>query len=373
MLNRPYFKYSILELAAVANENWNNIAVLISITDELAFRKRQKAKRFKQKIDQQIDILHSRDERTSNENDLYEIIFPPKWIKGVSLDRELKKVGSPYSKKYQNILFSFPAGSNLMLEAGIRILCIANQLSAAGRNVTFNFDDKNILNYLSRMEFFIHLDPRVNIIPYRPEYSHKGSSESLVEIGEIVQGKDIGGLPGQLANTFCKWAKTSPDSSLGLTGFTVFGEMIANVQEHSGSILSGYAALQVYRPTLRRYRPYIQIVVSDSGDGIVNTLRPVLYKWYSEYQDLSASAIIGKIFEVGLSRFGPAEGRGVGLKESWQQAMKSDSRLVIRQDTCSVTLKHLNSISQPNYHEDLVPIRGTHLSLEFYLDREDYS
>ena len=370
MQDRPYFRYSIIELEAVAQENWSNIAVLEYVANELVFRKKQRAKKLQQKIHQQIDILQSKTECGSNEGELYEIFFPQKWIKGVSLDRALKDVGSPYSENYKNIIFNFPVGSNLILEAGIRILCIANQLSADGKNVTFKFDDINVLNYLNLMEFFIHLDPRVNVIPYRPEYSHRGSAESLVEIGEIVQGKDIGSLPGLLTNTFCIWAKTSSDSALGLAGFTVFGEMIANVQEHSDSALSGYAALQVYRPTLPRYRHYIQIVVSDSGKGIVNTLRPVLNKWYSEYQDLSASAIIGKIFEMGLSRFGPEAGRGVGLKKSWQQAMKSDSRLVIRQDTCSVTLKHLRSTSQSNFHEDLVPIRGTHMSLEFYLDRE---
>lgn len=365
MSGRPYFNHSIIELEVVAVENWENASILKSISHELIYRTTRKARSLQQQIQQRIETL-AETRRGLCDIEQYEIVLPPQWFKGVHLDRALIQVGSPYNDSCKRVMFHFPEGSNLILEAGIRILSIANQLSADGKEVIFTFDDTNVFNYLNRMEFFFRLDPRIVVLPYRPDYSPKGRAESLVEIGEIVPGKNLGSLPGELADTFCTLAKVKSSSALGVAAFTVFAEMIGNVQEHSETVLSGYAALQVYRP--RRHRSYIQVVVSDSGKGIVNTLRPEISRSYSEYEKLPDSEIIKKMFEMGLSRFGPAEGRGEGLKRSWRQAMKTDSRLVIRQGTCSVTLRHGRLVADSNVHNSLAPIRGSHISLEFYLD-----
>jgi hypothetical protein len=365
MPTRPYINYTTTELEAVASDHWDNATVLTSLSQELSSRKRLKAQRLLSKIQYQIDRLQVRSREHCNIEQC-QIVLPSRWFKGIHLDRALIQVGSPYNDSCRKVMFHFPAGANMMLEAGIRILSMANCLSAQGKEVFFKFDDPNVFSYLNRMEFFLHLDPRIIVLPNRPDVTFKGRSVSLVEIGEIVPGKKIGTLPGKLTATFCNKAGVSNDSTLGHAAYTVFSEMIGNVQEHSETELSGYAALQVYRPT--RSLEYIQVVVSDSGRGVVNTIRPALHKWYPDYEKLADGEIIGKMFEQGLSRYGPHEGHGLGFRRSWQQAMKTKSRLVVRQGACSVTLKHLGSKTTPNIHSELAPIHGTHISFEFYLD-----
>lgn len=365
MPTRPYFNYTTIELEAVARDHWDNAKVLMSVSEELSCRNRQKAQKLLSSIQHQINELEVSSQNRCDVEQC-EIVLPPHWFKGAHLDRALIQVSSPYSPLCRKVMFNFPVGAHMMLEAGIRILSMANYLCAQGKEVFFKFDDPNVFSYLNRMEFFIHLDPRIIVLPNRPDFTFKGRSDSLVEIGEIVPGKKIGTLPGKLTATFCNKAGVSNDSTLGDAAYTVFGEMIGNVQEHSKTRLSGYAALQVYQP--RRTSTYIQVVVSDSGLGVVNTIRPALHRWYPAYEKLADSKIIEKMFEEGLSRHGPHKGRGLGLRRSWQQAMKTNSRLVIRQGTCSVTLKHRGSKEIPNIHEDLAPIHGTHISFEFYLD-----
>lgn len=365
MPTRPYIHYTTIELNAVAKDHWDNANVLASLSQELACRKRPKAQRLLSPIQKRIEQLQLSSQQRCNIEQC-EITLPPKWFKGAQLDRALVQVGSPYSDSCKRVTFHFPAGANMMLEAGIRILSMANYLCAQGKEVFFKFDDPNVFSYLNRMEFFLHLDSRIPVLPNRPDFTFKGRSDSLVEIGEIVPGKKIGTLPGKLTTTFCNKAGVGNDSTLGHTSYTVFAEMIGNVQDHSETELSGYAALQFYEPRLSS--PFIQVVVSDSGRGVVNTIRPVLHRWYPIYENLMDSEIIEKMFEQGLSRHGPHEGHGLGFRRSWQQAMKTKSRLVVRQGTCSVTLKHTGSKATPNIHNQLAPIHGTHISFEFYLD-----
>jgi hypothetical protein len=58
--------------------------------------------------------------------------------------------------------------------------------------------------------------------------------------------------------------------------FTVISELFGNVRDHSKSEILGFAALQLYKGK----RPHIQTVVSDSGRGIIGTLRPILESKY---------------------------------------------------------------------------------------------
>ena len=58
---------------------------------------------------------------------------------------------------------------------------------------------------------------------------------------------------------------------LGQAAFTVFGELIDNVFQHSKTRLDGFAGLQLYSKGKRA-----KVIVSDSGLGIPATLRPTL-------------------------------------------------------------------------------------------------
>ncbi len=55
----------------------------------------------------------------------------------------------------------------------------------------------------------------------------------------------------------------------------MFSELVGNVYEHSRTQLDGYAVLQVYKNGNSA-----RIAVSDSGDGLLNTLRPSLPTHY---------------------------------------------------------------------------------------------
>jgi len=137
---------------------------------------------------------------------MHKISFPENvWIGGDKLE------GILYGSKDTiygsgSIYFEILPESKILIDAAVIFLSLINQLSAAGKSITIDFqnDDSNVMGYFSRMGFFDHLDNLVAISPARPTYSgaqlYNKSNKSLVEIARINPLDYDKELPGRLAD-----------------------------------------------------------------------------------------------------------------------------------------------------------------------------
>lgn len=259
--------------------------------------------------------------------------------------------------------------------ACIRFLSIVNQLVLRGAQVEISFDEggSGAMGYLSRMGFFECLSPAVSVKPERPDITGRaiygGGNKSLVEIVALsARGRDQK-LPQKLGDTVARChSNRKKGELLGDAMFTVFSELIGNVYDHSGSTLDGYAALQKYSPHGRP--PVVEVAVSDSGVGILATLRPALIKLGHSYADLDDAELLYRAISEGVSKNGPTH--GCGLRISALKALKFGANLEIRLPECRMNLvpKVAGYRQQAMaYGSDGLPhIDGTHLCFDFRLD-----
>ncbi|MGD0919402.1 MAG: hypothetical protein ABSB22_23420 [Thermodesulfobacteriota bacterium] len=295
------------------------------------------------------------------------IILPGKWIDVLALDGALERSGGPHDSKFNETTIRFCSGSKVMVDAGARILSLANQLASTGSLVSLVFEDGQLgtMGYLNRMGFFDSLSPSIRTIPDRPLFSGAtGTSINLVEFERISPNNRDETLPSRLADSLESACSGRPDrEALGRAAFTIFAELIDNVFQHSSTLLDGYAALQVYSNGGKA-----QVVVSDSGIGILETLRPALQS--DRLLKLSDTDLIVEIFREGISRHGSL--RGCGLKESASKAIKYKAELDVHLPTCSVRLVPSSNGYRPNtaYCQAGLPlIWGTHICFYFALDK----
>ncbi|WP_316347324.1 hypothetical protein [Desulfuromonas acetoxidans] len=274
------------------------------------------------------------------------------------------------------VRFILPQGCNLLLESISRFLALLNQLDDEGIDVTVDLAEcSSTRSFLGRAGFFDLLSDEVKILPERPKSSaakiYKGNSDSLVEIGTICPNSKNKGLIVALRSNFV----VNSDESFETVALTVFSEFINNVSDHSNSQLDGFAALQVYSP--QRRRKHIQTVISDSGVGVVSTLRTTLKQHYPDlynrFPDNDVDADIGLALEVfskgNITRYGRESGRGLGFKSTREQASKFDADLSIRMDTFNIKLVYRGGkMEEPLISKGLTKIKGTHICFDFYVD-----
>lgn len=299
-----------------------------------------------------------------------EILFPGNWVDSLRFEQALAKLEDSH-RTLDNIIFRFPNNCKIMVDAGIRLLCLANQLQHIGKIVTLIFDEgvTDTQGYLDRMGFFGLLHSHIKVAPNRPSTSmadiHRGGNPSLVEFRAINPSHRDKTLPTRLENVLVRAVAHRPDhKALGSMAYTVFSELVDNIYEHSATILEGYAGLQVYRQGGRA-----KVVVSDSGTGIIETLRPVLKTQYPRFASWSERGLVVEAFRTGLSRHGT--GRGCGLKACADHAIRFHANLEVRLPTCYVRLVPSSDGYRPNtaYMYDNLPlIWGTHVTFDFHLD-----
>src|SRR5262245_14338224 len=84
-----------------------------------------------------------------------EVLFPMTWVDSLRFERSLGRSEDPH-RTIEDVLFRFPHDCKIMVDAGIRLLCLANQLQDAGKIVTLVFDDgvSGTQGYPDRMGFF---------------------------------------------------------------------------------------------------------------------------------------------------------------------------------------------------------------------------
>lgn len=298
-----------------------------------------------------------------------ELFLGDQWVNSESFEQSLRRAPSPHSETISEVSFEICHGSKIMVDTGIRLLSLANQLCFLDKIVTMSFQEgeDGTLGYLNRIGFFDYLDPAVNVFPSRPLSSsasaYRGQNTRLVEIARINPTLIDHALPSRLADAVEEAVFSRPDhESLSFAAFTVFSELIDNIFQHSSTKLDGYAVLQVYKKG-------VTVAVSDSGKGIIETLRPSLESEFPRLKKMSDTDLVVEAFKKGLSRHGRE--RGCGLRRSAEQAIKYKATLDVRLPTCLVHLEPSHDGYAPSTaycYEDIPLIWGTHICFNFLLD-----
>lgn len=301
----------------------------------------------------------------------YVVSLPPCWIDAERFELALACGGGPHDASLYPVSFHFPRDCKVMVDAGVRLLSIANQLSHTMRRIRLIFDEGEMgtMGYLNRMGFFDHLAKEVEVLPGRPAISgakiYGGTNHSLVEIARINPSFRDDQLLIRLSRAVgVALSKRADVSAIEGAVWLIFSELIDNIFSHSATILDGYAALQWYRNGNS-----LQVVVSDSGQGIMQTLRPTLQSQFPILARLSDVDLLVEVFRQGISRHGAD--RGCGLKGSAEKAMKYNADLEVRLPRCRVLLVPANGTYEANTafcYDDLPLIWGTHISFRFHLD-----
>jgi hypothetical protein len=296
--------------------------------------------------------------------------FPAQWIDITKFERALQYSCGPHDPGTYSVIFDFPVGCKIMVDAATRLLSLINQLASTTRSVLLNFEEgeAGTMGYLNRMGFFDHLSDDVEVIPGWPVYSaaefHRGGNRSLVEIARINKDARDVDLPTRLTNALMRSCGERADaSSLEGAAWTIFAELIDNIFSHSRTELDGYAALQVYSGGNR-----LSVAVSDSGIGIMDTLRPSLRTEFPRLADLSDTDLLVEIFRQGVSRHGTD--RGCGLKGCAGKAIKFNANLDVRLPQQRVLLTPAQGSYRPNTahcYEGLPLMWGTHIAFTFGL------
>ena len=303
------------------------------------------------------------------------IEFPSGWIDAVDYESILADYEDLF-RTQGSITFILHKGCKLLLEPISRFLALTNQLEHHGVDVTINMADcADTKSFLNRAGFFDLLALGVKVFPKRPKSStakiFKGNCDSLVEFGPIYPGEKNKELIVSLHSSFLD--KSSEEYHT--VALTVFSELIGNVSEHSESPLNGFAGLQIYRPP--NNCNHIQTVISDSGIGVVSTLRSTLKKHYPElhesFPDNGIDSDIGLVLEVfskgNITRYGKKSGRGLGFKSTHEQARKFNADLSIRLDTFNIKLRYRDGkLADPNIQRKLTKMKGTHICFDFLID-----
>ena len=329
-------------------------------------------------------LLHANKELFTQNSETFEwslvkpkeliINFPEvNWLDSETFENTLIKAGSPLDSQAKKITFVIGKKCNILLEATSRLLTLCNQLAKIGKLVTVDFSAcKATLHYLDRAGFCDRLDIAVNILPLRPVVSkaetHKGKNASLMEFGEINPSNLDPKVALELQRLFIHHAGDQYET----LALTIIAEPLNNVEEHSKSPINGFAAFQKYQGN----KKHIQTVVSDSGIGIAGSLRPVLERKYPKLQKKFTPRtthtdilLIKEVFEKGGISQVDTDGRGTGLNQTFEFAVKYNANISIRQESYELKLFYRNGdLRNFSHTENLVRILGTQLCFDFLLD-----
>ena len=296
--------------------------------------------------------------------------FPSSWTNASKFETALRRSLGPHDPNNNSVTFEIPEGCRIMVDLAVRLLSLTNQLIATTKSVTLDFaeGEAGTMGYLNRMGFFDHLAEDVEVFPRRPAYSaadlHRGGNAALVEIARINKDARDEDLPDRLTEALMRSCQNRPDArELEGAAWLIFCELIDNVFAHSKTQLDGYAALQVY-PGGKK----LSVAVSDSGLGIMRTLRPAMSTEYPRLAHLSDTDLLVEVFRQGLSRYG--RDRGCGLQGSAAKAIKFEATLDVRLPNQRVLLQPSRGAYQPNtaYCSEGLPLLwGTHISYGFGL------
>jgi hypothetical protein len=298
--------------------------------------------------------------------------LPNSWVDPSRFEGVLLRGGDALGTEVRRVIFRFPQKCALMIDVVLRLLSFCNQLVAKMKHLRLEFmhRDQAIVGYLSRVGFFDCLPREVEVLPFRPTVSgaalFHGANSGLVEIErfdwKVAADADLRERLSRAVERGCRGRSDS--RSVADSVATIFSELINNVEDHSETRLDAFAALQTYPRGDR-----MTIAVSDSGLGVLNTLRPALETREPRLSRKSDSDLLVEMFRRGISRFDDSD-HGCGLKVSARNAVRFGADLDVRLDRTRVLLKPANGAYRPNmaYTQDhLSLLQGTHLAFSLKL------
>lgn len=297
------------------------------------------------------------------------------WVTQFHFEKALKKSGSPLDTDHGHVVIKVVNEQKVLLCAAARIIALCNQLVRSNKKVVLDLSgNEQTLSYLDRAAFFDRLDASVDVKPGRPKKSaaqqYMANNSGLVELLEIRNDINV---PERIKESFAEKFGDEHANKL----FTVVGETVCNVEDHSNTVIPGFAGLQYYG---RAVKKTIVVVICDSGDGICNTLRPGLKKYFPDvakrFEPSTHAAdpklIIYAMVNGGLSSLGGD--RGAGLNATHLNAEKLDAAISIRQENFSVRLVYkAGALEQPSWELNLPRLKGTQIVFEFKLDKSSNS
>lgn len=338
-------------------------------------------------------LTQNLDGLTKDKNNIWSYINPdivkisfensPNWVRAKVFEQILSNYPNLLNSK-REVIFDF-SNKSLLLDCILKILSLTNQLIRSGSRVTLKFDkDSDGFRYLSRCGFFDNIHKKVTIFPYRPEVSlakiYNSNSDNLCEI--LAINRDDDGSYLLRLTELIKAKLSEKDKQLLLNKLRTFiGELVDNIREHGLSSIDGYIALQIYSSGK------IIIAISDSGSGLLHTLRTEALLYHQDNSDLisfteqsleSDIGLLAYVFNKGkISRTG-SERRGLGLSRTNEILKKisttdvSDISLIIRQQSYELDFPFGENGIEPNgcrTKNELTFIEGTHYVLTIQLDK----
>lgn len=299
-----------------------------------------------------------------------------KWISSVELENHLNLVKNTTIDDCTDFLITVPNGGNIMVDAGVRLLSYLNQLSKLGKKVCLNFEDgeDGAFGYMNRIGFFDHLEDDITTIPERPDFSSadifRGNNSGVLEIISIdpINSPRDSSLPTTLANKLLSnIVDEEIKASFDTPCYTFFAELVENIYLHSQTKLKGFIAFQVYKKGTS-----VKVTVSDSGIGLLTSLRSKIEEHYPQYKDADDGKLIELMFSEGLSKDGVD--KGCGLKTCAKHALKFHATLDVRLPHSRFHLTPLDSRifgyeAQGSITNTTLDFAGTHITLDIGLDK----
>ena len=295
------------------------------------------------------------------------VSLPACWVDADHFERAF----SSLSDDCTHLTIIFPQRCSVMVDASLRILSLVNQFSSTNKSVELHFleYDSGAMGYLNRIGFFdlLHSEDKIRVFPSKPAYSgaklYTGNNSGTVEICHVVNtSKSNKEIPRRLAAAIAQNRNITKDVENDI--WVILAELIDNIPTHSESQIGGYATLQTYRGGNK-----LKVAVSDSGLGVLTTLRPALAAQRAAEALLDDTSLLLEMFRVGISRLG--YGRGHGLKESAAIAIKYNAKLDVRLAKSRIKLHPSADGYTPHlaYCSNNLPyLAGTHFCFTFPLD-----
>jgi hypothetical protein len=299
-----------------------------------------------------------------------------KWISSEGLENHLNLVKDTTFQDCTDLLITVPNGGNLMVDAGVRLLSYLNQLHKSGKKVCLNFEDgkDGAFGYMDRIGFFDHLEDGITTIPERPNISSadifRGNNSGVLEIIPIdpINSPRDSFLPTTLANKLLSNILDEEiRASFDTPCYTFFAELVENIYLHSQTELKGFIAFQVYKKGTS-----VKVAVSDSGIGLLTSLRTKIEDHYPQYKDADDAKLIELMFSEGLSKDGVD--KGCGLKTCAKHALKFHATLDVRLPHSRFHLTPMDSKifgyeAQGSITKTTLDFAGTHITLDMRLDK----
>jgi len=253
------------------------------------------------------------------------------WVSGYDFEKLLFQVKDNIFSNKQALTIVIQAKSNAPINTIIRLLNVANQLDEKGVKVTLDFSGKTnrLYGYCETMGFIECLSDNVvvkNNSSIKKVGKIKKSGNSYVSIHCISGSVHDKELPKALAR---KITENIPEinenqrQELFTQFFSLFSELTRNVCEHSKTELNGFAALQVYKNNRA------EIVVCDSGIGLLESLKSTFEAHNKKYKDFTDKELVVEMLTRGISSKEGDQG-GNGLCTCFHHAKLTNSDMHIR-------------------------------------------